>query len=53
MTNEILLWDKIKKGYVLGIIDDNGLKKFPTYKKLAEKYNTTEGTIKNVGGPEK
>jgi len=53
MTNETLPWNKIKKDYVQGIADEEGLKKFPTYKKLAEKYNTTEGTIKNVGGPEK
>lgn len=43
----------MKKDYVYGLIDDNGLKRFPTYNDLSEKYNVSEGTIKNKGSKEK
>jgi len=43
MTTKEIPWTKIKKDYVLGTIDNNGLKHFPTYKELSKKYNVSEG----------
>ncbi len=53
MTNDEIDWKQIQKDYVLGITDDNGIKKFPSYDDLATKYKVSSGTLRNVGGPEK
>lgn len=53
MTKQKIPWDNIRKDYVLGITDKNGLKTFPTYEILSENYNVALGTIKNRGSKEK
>lgn len=53
MTSTKTDWDPIRKDYVLGIIDDNGLKTFPTHTQLSETYNVALGTIKNKASKEK
>lgn len=53
MTKEQINWKPIKKDYILGVIDNNGLKHFPTSNELAKNYPPSEGTIRNKASEEK
>ena len=52
MTTKEIDWEPITKDYVLGITDNDGLKRFPTHKQLSEKYEVPLGTIKNKSSDE-
>lgn len=53
MTYNEIPWKQIQKDYVLGVTDKNSIKQYPSYDELAETYDVSSGSLRNVGGPEK
>jgi hypothetical protein len=53
MTKKATNWDAIKKDYIRGRTENDGLKHYPTYDRLAELYPPSAGTIRNKASEEK